>query len=137
MPASSPDIVRVPDRIRSQLEDLDRKDDSDKYDEFSWFAREYPRCYRHHLDCAEHRLRSVHSLFCEIHAELARKILGNPTLFAVGITDRRVQRIYWDFESFLSEINIALDLLARVAGTAYPQQMPISFNRFCKKDGDS
>lgn len=132
---SSPEIVRVLDRIRFQLDDLHR--DSDHYAEFTYFAREYPRCYRYHLDCAEYRLRGIRSLICEIHEELAPKVIENPATFDVAIRDLRVQRIYWDFESYISEINIALDLLARVIGTSYTQQMPPNFNKFCKKEGDS
>lgn len=132
IPTSSPQVVRVLDRIRFQLEC-----ESDDLAEFCWFAREYPRCYRYHLDCAEHRLRSIHEILRQVHAELAPTVKKDVRLFAVSAGDMRVQRVYWDFESFLSEVNIALDLLARVAGTAYPQQMPPNFNKFCKKEGDS
>lgn len=134
MRTSSPELVRVLDRICFQLDDLYR--DSDDYAEFTWFAREYPRCYRYHLDCAEYRLRGIHSLFLKIREALAPKVTESPALFEASISDLRVQRIYWDFESYLSEVNIALDLLARVAGTAYAQPMPLNFNKFCKKEGD-
>ena len=137
MRTSSPDVVRVLDQIRFQLDTLDEQPGSDDYAEFTWFAREYPRCYRYHLACAEYRLRGIHSLFCEIHEELAPKVAETPTLSYTAIEHLRVYRIYWDFESFLSEICIALDLLARVAGTAYSQPMPPNFNRFCKKEGDN
>lgn len=46
--------------------------------------------------------------------------------------------IYWDFESYLQAISSALDIAARIAGTAYKQSTPPNFNRFCKTspDGD-
>ena len=34
-----------------------------------------------------------------------------PDLLSNFVIDRRAQRIYWDFESFLTENGIALDLL--------------------------
>lgn len=122
------------DRIRFRLDQIHQ--DSHDYSEFTWFAREYPRCYRYHLDCAEHRLRGIRRHFEDIHNELAPRVAESPTLFGIASSNHQVQRIYWDFESFLSEVNIALDLLARVAGTAYRDQMPTSFNRFCKKTGN-
>ena len=136
MSTSSPELVLVLDRIRFRLDGLDRKQNSNLYSEYTWFAREYPRCYRYHLDCAEHRLRGIHALFCEIHKDFEHKVANNPNLFSMSTSNVRVQRIYWDFESFLSAVNTALDLLARVAGTAYAQPMPPSFNKFCKKAGD-
>ena len=34
----------------------------------------------------------------------------------------------------MAEIGIALDLLARIVGTAYRDEMPPSFSRFCRKE---
>ena len=51
----SPEVVRVLDRIRFDLD----QSSSDEHAEFTWFAREYPRCYRYHLDCADFRLRTI------------------------------------------------------------------------------
>jgi hypothetical protein len=136
MPVSSPELVRVLDRIRFQLAEVDSQRSLDLYSEFAWFAREYPRCYRYHLECAEFRLRSIHGLFCQILSDLVRKSARRRSLFSMSISDSRVERIYWDFESFLSEINIALDLVARIVGTSYPRQMPASFNKFCKVEGE-
>lgn len=133
----SPQVVRVLDRIRFRLEKLDASSGSYEHAEFAWFAREYPRCYRYHLDCADFRLRTIAGVYREIRDELAPRVEQDPSLFAVSVCDERVNRVYWDFESFLSEINIALDLLARIAGAAYPEEMPPNFNRFCKKPGDS
>lgn len=133
---TSPKVVRVLDRIRSHVDERDAKDSSAKYAEFSWFAREYPRCYRYHLDCADFRLKTIWGNYAEIHTELTSEVSQKPSVFQVALSDKRVQRIYWDFESYLSEINIALDLLARIAGTAYEQEMPSNFSRFCKKEGN-
>lgn len=134
---SSPEIVKVMDQIRRRMDETDARNGSDKYSEFTWFARQYPRCYRYHLDCADFRLSTIYDLYREIHSHLARGVTQNPSTFELAIKDRRVERVYWDFESFLSEINIALDLMARIGGTAFQDEMPLSFNRFCKKDGDT
>jgi hypothetical protein len=44
----SPQVVMFFDRIRFEID----ADESRSYDyaEFSWFAREFPRYYRHHVD---------------------------------------------------------------------------------------
>jgi hypothetical protein len=136
-PFASPAVVRVLDRIRFRLDDLDTEKSTDKHAEFTWFAREYPRCYRYHLDCADFRLKTIWERYTEVHADLTREFLRNPSLAQVSIIDQRTYRIYWDFESFLSEISMALDLLARIAGTAYKEEMPPNFGRFCKKEGDA
>jgi hypothetical protein len=114
------------DLIRRELRDLD------DYSEFCWFAREYPRCYRHHLECAEHRLCTIHDLYQEVHAELAPQVARHPSMWGTHVSDDRSKRIYWDFESYLCEVNNSLDLLARVSGLAYRNQTPPNFNRFCK-----
>lgn len=139
----SPEVVKILDRIRFELDQADAKGSNQNHAEFSWFAREYPRCYRYHLDCADFRLKTILGLYRGVYSDLSETLGKNKadpekdgTLVHVAVSDERVQRIYWDFESFLSEINIALDLLARVAGTAFIDEMPASFNRFCKKDGN-
>ena len=134
---TSPEVVRVLDRIRFRLDDIDTQNSSDEHSEFTWFAREYPRCYRHHLNCADHRLRAISDHYHQVHADLTPRVIENNATVSVSISDARVQRIYWDFESYMSEINIALDILARIAGTAYKEDMPPNFNRFCKKEGDA
>jgi hypothetical protein len=133
---SSPEVVRVLDRIRFRLDDMDTQNSSDEHAEFTWFAREYPRCYRYHLNCADFRLRTISDYYRKVHADLILEFVQNPSAAQMSISDERVCRIYWDFESFLSEINISLDLLARIVGTAYKEEMPPNFNRLCKKDGD-
>jgi len=49
----SPAVVHFFDRARSDLESNPNSSD------FCWFAREYPRCYRHHVEHAELRLRQT------------------------------------------------------------------------------
>ena len=132
----SPEVVRVLDRIRGDLETMGNENCRAEHAEFNWFAREYPRCYRYHLDCADFRLRTISDHYREVRADLSREAMRSPSADQIGISDKRVYKIYWDFESFLSEINIALDLLARIAGTAYKEEMPPNFGRFCKKQGD-
>lgn len=123
----SPEVVRVFDRLRRAL------DDRIEYGEFCWFAREYPRCYRFHLDGADHRLRSIHSLMLSTHRRFVEnaRASGNDCLEEAH-SNIDVQRVYWDFESYLSEISIALDLLARIVGPAFVQQTPVSLNKLCK-----
>jgi hypothetical protein len=122
----SPDVVRVLDRIRFELD----KDDS--YAEFAWFAREYPRVFRHHFEHAEHRLDLIHAGYVEAHEWFTheiRKADTNASSFARG--DIRVMQIHWDFEAFLNCVGSALDVLARIVGVGYRQQLPISFSRLC------
>ena len=123
-------LVRVLDLIRFELP---RAYPGGEMDEVAWFLREYPRAYRYHLACADFRLETIAQLYRELHRELAAKITEDVNLFEVSQSDRRVQRIYWDFESFLTEIGISLDLMARIAGAAYKNEMPPSFSRFCRK----
>ncbi len=88
------------------------------------------------MDGAEFRLNSVHALMQSLRSDLARKVSGSDRdIFECGMSDIRVARVYWDFESFLSEISVALDLLARVVGPAFGQESPSSFNRLCKWPG--
>jgi hypothetical protein len=61
------------------------------------------------------------------------KVDNDSSLFELSQGEQRVHRIYWDFESFLAEIGIALDLLARIVGPAYRDEMPPNSNRFCRK----
>lgn len=123
----SPHVVLVFDRLRKAF------NDRDEYAEFNWFAREYPRCYRFHLDGARYRLRTIHSLMCDIHRDLAERARrSSADCFQVATSNEGIERVYWDFESYLSEISIALDLLARIVGPAFAQQTPVSFNKLCK-----
>jgi len=101
----SPAVVLVHDKIRRELDDVDG------FEEFCWFAREYPRCYRFHIDGAEFRLKSVHELMRNLRANLAaRAAAPDGDTFEYGLEDIRTAQVYWNFESFLSEVSIALDL---------------------------
>jgi hypothetical protein len=103
-------------------------------DEFAWFAREYPRAYRHHMECAEFRINTIAKLYAELHRELVARVDGEDQILELAESNVRVKRIYWDFESFLCEIGSALDLLARIVGVAYKDETPPSFSRFCRKE---
>ncbi len=125
-PLRSPALVRVLDYIRFR--------EPDDVSEFYWFAREYPRAYRYHLEAAQFRLTTIHALLSGCHASLSEVIgRGREKQYAVAISDDRVDRVYWDFESFLSHICVSVDLLTRVIGVAYKEQTAPSFSRFCKK----
>lgn len=123
----SPRVVLVFDEIRRNLYERD------EFAEFCWFAREYSRCYRFHCDGAAFRLRSIHGLMSRIAEDLVGHVgKSDGNCFSVAVGDQRVQQVYWDFESFLSEVCIALDLLARIVGPAFKQHTPLSFSRLCK-----
>ncbi|MEW5980141.1 MAG: hypothetical protein AB1898_30470 [Acidobacteriota bacterium] len=126
----SPEVVQVLDRVRFELAD------QNEYSEFCWFAREYPRCYRFHMDGADFRLGSVHRALTELSNHLAALAINDDRTFEFSCGNATAHQVYWDFESFLSEVNVALDLLARVVGPAFAQESPPSFNKLCKKTGD-
>src|SRR5688500_8453408 len=104
---ASPQVVLVMDQIRRDL------DDKPGFEEFCWFAREYPRCYRFHFNGATFRLRTMHKNLSAIHQELVKSASNRENAFEISTNDPRVDQLYWDFESYLSEISVALDLLAR------------------------
>jgi|GEM_PF-2275632 len=124
----SPKIVQVLDKIRFHLHK------SDEYAEFCWFAREYPRCYRYHIDCAEFRLKGIYQKYQTAHIYFSRGLQKtDKDSFEMAYSNQQAYEIYWDFEAFLCAINAALDLLARIVGTAYLEQVPLSFNKLCNK----
>ena len=85
------------------------------------------------MDCAEFRIETIAALYGELHKELVLRLDDvRPPLDSQS--DIRVKRIYWDFESFFYRIGIALDLLARIVGAAYKQEMPPSFSRLSRKE---
>lgn len=127
---ASSGLVTLMDHIRFELP---KNHPEGEMDEVAWFLREYPRAYRYHLECADFRLQTISQLYQDLHRELVAKVANDCDLFEVSQGDQRVRRIYWDFESFLAEIAIALDLLARIVGTAYCDEMPPSFSRMCRK----
>lgn len=135
---SSPEVVRVLDAIRHGP-----LDEREEFAEFVWFAREYPRIYRHHFEHAEHRLKSIANAYAAFHKEAAELLSSDSEACEFAISRRprpgrpNTYSIYWDFESFLTAVGAALDVLVRVAGTAYKQETPPNFNRFCRTAPDS
>ena len=111
----SPELVRLLDDIRFGV-----FSDDDEYSEFCWFIREYPRIYRHHIDHAEYRLRSIRKAFECHHSEAAKKLASKAESESfIGSTrmTRSCQEystfvMYWDFEGFLQAIGAALDIAA-------------------------
>src|SRR5438128_10544664 len=76
----------------------------------------------------------MHQNLSTIHEELAERAANSTNrAFEVAKGNLSVDQLYWDFESYLSEINVALDLLARVVGPAFKQESPPSFNKLCKQ----
>ncbi len=124
----SPELVKVLDKIRYEISETDK---TGELFEFYWFAREYPRFYRYHFDHLEHRLKSIHKNYRLIADDMEKSLKKSPGLFSVYNVS--VLKIYWDFEAFLMAMNSALELLARIVGTAFEKQTPISFNKLCKK----
>jgi hypothetical protein len=125
----SPRVVSELDRIRFIL------DDRDDMAEFCWFAREYPRAYRHHASHAAFRLNSIYDSFEHMHKYFTKEVKDNSrkNAFSIAVGNTQVQTIYWDFESYLNSVSAALDVLARISGTAFRQHAPASFKDFCKK----
>ena len=128
MPCESPQIVRVLDDVRYRL--FDQEEDSW---EFYWFAREYGRIFRHHVDHVEHRLRAIHDAYAELHQELGARLLHLESPGETILSCRSVRELYWDFEAFLSAASSSLDAAARVVGPAYETETPLSFNKFRRK----
>ena len=127
----SPEVVKALDKIRFELQDKD----VDEYGEFCWFAREYPRCYRYHIDCARYRLQSINEKYIEAKEYFEKNLKDkSENCFGSSYSSLSVEAIYWDFESLLSSINTALDILARIVGVAFKEQTPPSFNKLCKKE---
>jgi hypothetical protein len=127
----SPLVVQALDRIRFEVADAYP---DGEMNEFAWFAREYPRAYRHHLECADFRIATISKLYAELHRDLVARLDHGRLPLELGLSDIRVKRIYWDFESFLGEIGSALDILARIVGVAYKTEMPPNFNKFSRKE---
>jgi hypothetical protein len=128
----SPEIVQLFDKIRFEI---GKNDDNSEYSEFCWFAREYPRCYRYHLNCAKYRLESIYDRYKKAYEYFEKMIqTSEEGSYGFSYASQDSMAIYWDFESFLSSINTALDILARIVGVAYKEQTPPSFNKICKKD---
>lgn len=129
-PNFSPALVRTLDKIRYEIDEID---DEGELFEFYWFAREYPRFYRHHLSHAEHRLTSIHEKYIKIKDKIVNYSKDNEEHAFIGVSNPIVNQIYWDFESYLMALSAALDLMARIIGVAYNEQTPVSFNKICSK----
>lgn len=126
--SESPELVKVLDKIRYEINETD---ETGELFEFYWFAREYPRFYRYHFDHLEHRLKSIDKNYRLIANDMEKSLKKSPGLFS--LYNINVLKVYWDFEAFLMAMNSALELLARIIGTAFEKQTPISFNKLCKK----
>jgi hypothetical protein len=131
----SPEIVRALDEIR-----FGPLCDDDQFAEFCWFIREYPRILRHHVEHAECRLESIQQAY-KSQFEMATERLASEddpdnllsfSTVAKHHVNYRSVNAYWDFESFLQSASAALDIAARIVGTAYRGDTPPNFNRFCK-----
>lgn len=122
-----PAVVSALDHVRSALDD-------DEHAEFYWFAREYPRNYRYHLDHAAYRLRSVYRNYQRCHPEFSEGLRdsGSDT-FEMGSARDHTFKIYWDFEAYLNAVSAALDTLARITGLFYERETPVSLTRLCAK----
>jgi hypothetical protein len=126
---ASPQVVLVLDEIRFALEERP------EMGEFCWFAREYPRVYRHYFQHAEYRLHTIYDSLQRAHRSFVDEVAGEDPngCFELAVSNPETRRIYWDFESYLSALSSSLDTLARICGTAFAQQTPVSFKDFCKK----
>ncbi|MCG8320399.1 MAG: hypothetical protein MI921_12915 [Cytophagales bacterium] len=126
----SPEVVKVLDSIRYEI-----KKEGNEYLEFYWFAREYPRFYRYHIDNIKFRLRSISDLY-ELHkAEFVENNSSKDLkdCFELSASTIHSFQIYWDFEALLGALNAFLDLMARISGVAYEQQTPVSLNKISSK----
>lgn len=128
IPSESPRIGRTFDSVRHRW-----LEDEEHGCEFSWFAREYPRIYRHHVDHAEHRLRVIHDAYVEFRQELSEDVRNGDVYKEKLVSRHRVKEMYWDFEAFLNAVSSSLDAATRVVGPAYAEQTPLSFNRFFRR----
>ena len=126
----SPAVVRFFDDVRSDLE-------SDaNLSEFCWFAREYPRCFRYHIEHAELRLRQISHTYSCIQARYVDLLAHTDTRLAMEFTAHSTitaKEVYWNFEAYLNAVNSALDILARCVGVAYEEPVPVTFNRLCAR----
>lgn len=128
---TSPKVVKAFDTMRFELDD----ENSDEYAEFYWYAREFPRYYRYHIDNVEFRIKKIHSLY-QLHLndflKEADKI-EKSNIFEKGIYNTHTYQIYWEFEALLNALSAALDILSRISGLEFEQQTPLSLNQLSKK----
>jgi hypothetical protein len=120
-------IVKKLDGIRFDIEEK-----GDEYFEFYWFAREYPRFYKYHIDNIKFRLNTIKNLY-EFHQKEFLKIKKSDAIYEMSVSVAKSPQIYWEFEAFLNAISAALDVVSRISGLAYAEQTPISLNKITKK----
>jgi len=123
----SPEVFKTFEHIRFALWT------NDGLEEFCWFAREYPRYYRYQLDHAWFRLTWMHRRYQEAHVWFSKNFPVNLDCFEQSVQTEASIANYWDFEAMLSSLSTALDLLARIVGTAYEDQLPPSFSKLCRR----
>ena len=126
---ASPAVVAVLDRIRFVL------DEREDMAEFAWFAREYPRVYRHHFQHAQFRLHAIYSSFESWHLHFARRLASgrHRDTFEMAQGNEEVQRICWDFESYLVALSAALDVLARICGMPFASTCLRALRTFARR----
>jgi len=130
----SPRMVIVLDKIRFELE----KDRTNDYSEVVWFLREYPRIFRHHIECAEYRLKNIYNIYESAYKKIIKKIKeSNEDIFEYMISGYEIKVLYWEFESLLSSINISLDIISRILSVAFKEEKGATFNKFCKINYDN
>lgn len=128
---SSPKLVSAFDKMRFELESLNSED----YLEFCWYAREFPRYFRYHIDNVEFRIKKIRSLY-QLHLNdflKEKDEIEKRNVFEKGIYNTHTYQIYWEFEALLNALSAALDLLSRVSGLEFEEQTPLSLNKLTKK----
>ena len=120
-------IVKKLDEIRFEIEEK-----GDEYFEFHWFAREYPRFLRYHIDNIKFRLNTIGKLY-ELHKKELLDKNKSDEIYEMAISSEKSTQIYWEFEAFLNATSAALDIISRISGLAYSEQTPIALNKITKK----
>ncbi len=117
------------DHIRFTLDD-------EEHAEFAWFASEYPRVFRYHLQHAGHRLTLIHKAYQVSHSDFEKKLLAdNKDYIEIATFNKIAYQMWWDFEAYLNAISSALDIFARIVGLFYNSELPLSSNRlYATKD---
>ena len=106
--------------------------------EFNWFADQYPSVYAYYKRCAFHRAISIQTAYQDAHAAMVDRISGlKDRPDSVDSLSTKALQTYWDFDACLVAVSTALDVLTRVAGTAYEGDKSPTFGKFCKKNKDT
>jgi hypothetical protein len=77
----------------------------------------------------------MYQRFVAQHAAFSAELKQGATWLEAAVQYRGTSANYWDFESLLSALSSALDILARLAGLAYAEQTPLSFSKLCRRGG--